>query len=183
MQKHKVMMAFFIASEALFFIGLIISYLYYNHLTGNSSLAASYLDIKKTGVFTGSLILSSVTMHIAGVKFKNGHRKIGWLIFTIILGIIFLIGQGMEYARLYSANITISQNIFGSSFFTLTGFHGLHVLIGLIVLTIISRLVYSGKYKIIETQAFQNATMYWHFVDGVWIAVFSVVYIWTMAAA
>jgi heme/copper-type cytochrome/quinol oxidase subunit 3 len=183
MQKHKVMMAFFIASEAIFFIGLIVSYMYYNHLATHSSLAASYLDIKKTGFFTAALILSSVTMHIAGVKFKNGDRKIGWVIFTIILGIIFLIGQGSEYARLYSANITISQNLFGSTFFTLTGFHGLHVLIGLILLTIISRLVYSGKYVKIETQAFENITMYWHFVDGVWIVVFSVVYIWTMAAA
>ena len=183
MQKHKVMMAFFIGSEAFFFIGLIIAYMYYNHITQHSSLAAHYLDIRKTGIFTAALILSSVTMHIAGLNFKKGNRKIGWVIFTIILGIIFLIGQGAEYSRLYSANITISQNLFGSTFFTLTGFHGLHVLIGLIVLTIVSRLIYKGNYKKIEAQAFQNATMYWHFVDAVWIAVFSVVYIWTMAAA
>jgi len=183
MQKHKVMMAFFIASEAFFFIGLIITYVYFNHLAQHNSMAAHYLDIRKTGIFTLALILSSVTMHIAGLNLEKGNRKIGWLIFTIILGIIFLIGQGAEYSRLYNVNITISQNLFGSSFFTLTGFHGLHVLIGLIVLMIMSRLIYSGKYQKIEAHAFKNATMYWHFVDGVWIAVFSVVYIWTMAAA
>ena len=182
MQKHKVLIAFFIASESFFFIGLIISYVYYNHLASHGSATAKYLDLNRTAIFTLALILSSVTIHIAGSELEKGKRKIGWLIFTIILGIIFLVGQGTEYARLYSLNITPGQNLFGSSFFTLTGFHGLHVLMGLIVLSIMGIMIYSGNYKNVEHRAFKNATLYWHFVDGVWIVVFSVVYIWTAVA-
>lgn len=179
MKKYKVMMALFIASEALFFVSLIVSYVYYNH--GNASSTAKYLDIQKTGLFTIALILSSVTVHIAGSELDKGRRKIGWLIITIILGLIFLVGQGIEYAHLYSLNITFNQNIFGSSFFTLTGFHGLHVLLGLIVLTIMAFMINSGSYQKVELKAFSSAIMYWHFVDGVWIVVFSVVYLWAVA--
>ncbi len=173
MQKHKVLMTFFIASEALFFIALIVSYVYYTH--GSSD--AKYLDIQKTGIFTIALLISSITAHIAGLELEKGKRKIGWLIFTIILGIIFLIGQGTEYARLFSLNITLNQNIFGSSFFTLTGFHGLHVLLGLIVLTVMAVMIYSGSFKEVELKAYKSVSMYWHFVDAVWIVVFSVVYL------
>lgn len=179
MKKHKVLMAFFLASEALFFVSLIVSYVYYNH--GDASSTAKYLDIQKTGIFTIALILSSVTVHIAGSELGKGKRTIGWLVFTIILGLIFLVGQGTEYAHLYSLNITVNQDLFGSSFFTLTGFHGMHVLFGLIVLTIMALMINSGSYKKIESNAFNSAIMYWHFVDGVWIVVFSVVYIWAIA--
>jgi heme/copper-type cytochrome/quinol oxidase subunit 3 len=176
MNKHKVLMTFFLASEALFFIALIIAYVYYTH----GSSTAKYLDINRTAIFTFALILSSVTMHIAGLELEKGKRNIGWLVFTIILGIVFLIGQGTEYARLYSLNITLNQNLFGSSFFTLTGFHGLHVLLGLTVLSVMAVMIYSGSFKKVELSAFKSATMYWHFVDGVWIVVFSVVYLWTV---
>ncbi len=176
MNKHKVLMSLFIASEALFFIALIISYAYYNH----GSPTAKFLDVKKTGIFTISLLLSSVTVHIAGTNLKKGSRKIGWLVFTIILGLIFLFGQGSEYARLLNINITLSQNIFGSAFFTLTGFHGLHVCLGLIVLAIMGIMISSGNYKRVESTALGSAIMYWHFVDGVWLVVFSVVYLWAV---
>lgn len=179
MKKYKVMMAFFLASEALFFVSLIVSYIYYNH--GDAPATAKYLDIQKTGLFTIALILSSVTIHIAGSELDKGKRKIGWLVFTIILGLIFLVGQGTEYIHLYGLNITFNQNIFGSSFFTLTGFHGLHVLLGLIVLTIMAIMINSGSYRKVESKAFSSAIMYWHFVDGVWIVVFSVVYLWAIA--
>ena len=165
MKKYKVMMAFFLASEALFFVSLIVSYIYYNH--GDASSTAKYLDIQKTGLFTIALILSSVTVHIAGSELDKGKRKIGWLVFTIILGSIFLVGQGIEYVHLYSLNITFKQNIFGSSFFTLTGFHGLHVLLGLIVLTIMAIMINSGSYRKVESKAFSSAIMYWHFVQSV----------------
>ncbi len=176
MSKHKVLMVMFIASEALFFIALIISYAYYSH----GSPTAKYLDVKKTGIFTLSLILSSLTVHIAGKELNKGKRNIGWLIITIILGIVFLIGQGTEYLHLYNLNITLNQNLFGSGFFTLTGFHGLHVCLGLIVLSVMAAMISSGNYKKTENVAFNSAIMYWHFVDGVWIVVFSVVYLWAV---
>ena len=172
-------MFLFIGTEAFFFIALIISYVYYSHTGGSLSASAKYLDYKKTSVFTLFLVLSSITMEIAGRNFKKGNRKpmLGWLLTTILFGAVFLYGQGSEYARLISLNVTISKNVFGSAFFTLTGFHGLHVLIGLVVLSLMSALFYSGKYKKIEESFFETASMYWHFVDAVWIVVFSVVYL------
>jgi heme/copper-type cytochrome/quinol oxidase subunit 3 len=182
MNKNKIMMLFFVGSEAFFFIALIISYAYYSHQGGTVSPSAHYLDIKKTSVFTLCLICSSITMEIAGLRLQKGRRKsmLAFLVSTIVLGAVFLIGQGIEYVNLYEKNVTLSQNIFGSSFFTLTGFHGLHVLIGLIVLSIILLMLYTGKFKKIEATVFESATIYWHFVDAVWIVVFSVVYLWTI---
>jgi cytochrome c oxidase subunit III len=182
MNKNKIMMLFFVGSEAFFFLALIISYAFYSHQGGTVSSSAHYLDIKKTAFFTLCLICSSVTMEIAGLRMQKGKRKsmLAFLVGTIVLGAVFLVGQGTEYVGLYEKNITISQNVFGSSFFTLTGFHGLHVLIGLVVLSIILIMLYTGKFKKIETTAFKSATIYWHFVDAVWIVVFSVVYLWTI---
>lgn len=179
MNKNKIMMMFFVASEAFFFLALIISYVYYSHPGGTLAASAKYLDYKKTSIFTFFLIASSVTMEIAGHKLKKGDRKtmLGMLLATIVLGAVFLFGQGSEYVRLISENVTISQNVFGSAFFTLTGFHGLHVLIGLVVLSILFVMLYSGKFRKIESTTFESITIYWHFVDAVWIVVFSVVYL------
>ena len=179
MNKNKTMMFFFILSESFFFLALIISYVFYSHAGGELSSTAKYLDIKKTSIFTFFLLFSSIAIHMAGLKSEKGNRKalLGWLIFTIILGSVFLIGQGTEYANLISMNVTISQNVFGSSFFTLTGFHGLHVLLGLITLTILTIMIFSGSYKNVESTTLKSATMYWHFVDAVWIMVFTVVYV------
>lgn len=173
------MMIFFVASEAFFFLALIISYAYYSHPGGSLAASAKYLDYKKTSIFTFFLISSSVTMEIAGSKLRKGKRKpmLIMLLTTIILGAVFLFGQGSEYARLIGVNVTISKNVFGSAFFTLTGFHGLHVLIGLVVLSILFGMLYSGKFKKVEKTAFESITVYWHFVDAVWIVVFSVVYL------
>ncbi len=179
MNKNKLMMLIFVGSEAFFFLALIISYVYYSHPGGDLSSTAKYLDFKKTLIFTIFLLSSSITIWVAGSSLKKGKRKslIAWLISTIILGIVFLFGQGSEYERLINSNVTVSQNVFGSSFFTLTGFHGIHVLIGLIVLTVMTIMLLSRKFESIEETAFESASIYWHFVDAVWIVVFSVVYI------
>jgi cytochrome c oxidase subunit III len=179
MDKFKTVMLFFVASESFFFLALIISYVVYSHPGGKLSDTASYLDIAKTSVFTLFLLSSSLTVHMAGNRVKQGKRKgiVIWLALTIILGAIFLGGQLTEYAGLIRENVTISQNVFGSAFFTLTGFHGLHVFIGLIILGIITGMIYSGKFKKLESTALDSASIYWHFVDAVWIVVFSVVYI------
>jgi len=172
-------MFFFIASEAFFFIALIISYVYYSRPGGNLSDTAEYLNIKKTGIFTVFLLASSLTIELADKRLLRGKRK-SMLIFlavSIAFGLIFLVGQGLEYLDLIRNHVTISKNVFGSAFFTLTGFHGFHVLIGLIILGIMIYLVSSRKYLSVEYEAFNTTTLYWHFVDGVWIVVFSVVYL------
>lgn len=173
------MMYLFIASEAFFFIGLIISYVYYSHPGGKLSSSAQYLDVVKTSIFTVLLLSSSLTIKFAGTQLKRGNIKAmrWWLIATLLLGAIFLVGQGSEYARLMGVDLTISKNVFGSAFFTLTGFHGLHVLIGLITISIITGLLSSKKFQSVQHVMLESVSIYWHFVDAVWIVVFSVVYL------
>ena len=173
------MMLLFVSSEAFFFLALIISYVYYSHPGGKLSDSAKFLDIRKTGVFTIFLLLSSVTIAIAESRLRKEKRRalVIWMLITVLLGAVFIIGQGVEYSHLAHLNLTISKNIFGSAFFTLTGFHGLHVILGLIVLLVITILILSGKFKPVETEVLETAAIYWHFVDIVWIVVFSVVYI------
>ncbi len=177
--KSKLMMKIFVGSEAFFFLALIISYVAYSRPDGKLSDTAKYLDVMKTGFFSILLFASSATMIIAETRLRKGKRKSVrfWMILTIILGLIFLIGQGTEYYHLYNDNVTISRDVFGSAFFTLTGFHGLHVLIGLIVLSILTSMILTGKFRRIESSALESASVYWHFVDGVWLVVFCVVYI------
>jgi cytochrome c oxidase subunit 3 len=179
MNKNRIMMLIFVGSEAFFFLALILAFIYNNY--GDHAMAAErpYLDIQRTAFFTFFLFSSSPTVWLAERSLKKGNRNafFRWLILTIILGLVFLVGQGTEYARLLGMDVTISKNIFGSSFFTVTGFHGLHVFIGLIVLSIMVAMVASGKFKSVMEKTFEPASIYWHFVDAVWVAVFSVVYI------
>ncbi len=179
MSRNRLMMLFFVASESFFFIALIISYLYYSREGGHLSETAQYLDIQKTSVFTFFLLSSSLTIEIADKKLLKGKRKamLIWLAISIVFGLIFLVGQGMEYLTLIREKVTISKNVFGSAFFTLTGFHGFHVFIGIVVLTIMAGLIASKKYEAVEYDAFNTTTVYWHFVDAVWVAVFITVYI------
>ena len=179
MNRNKTMMLFFVASEAFFFLALIVSYVYYSHPGGKLSSTAAYLDFKRTAIFSVLLFSSSFTIAMAENRFKKGKQNglAAWLIATIVLGGVFLFGQGSEYLKLARLNVTISRDVFGSAFFTLTGFHGLHVLLGLVVLIVVTSMVVSGRFKSLENSAIESASIYWHFVDAVWIVVFSVVYI------
>jgi cytochrome c oxidase subunit III len=179
MSKNKIMMLIFVASESFFFLALIISYVYYSRPGGNLSDTAQYLDIKKTSVFTFFLLSSSLTIEFADKQLFRGNRKsmLVWLFISIAFGLIFLVGQGLEYIALIREKVTVSKNVFGSAFFTLTGFHGFHVFIGLVALSTLAGLIGSKKYKSVEYDAFNSTTVYWHFVDGVWVVVFSVVYL------
>lgn len=179
MNRNKVMMLIFVGSETFFFLSLIISYVVYSHPGGTLAATAKYLDIKTASIFTFFLLASSFTLEMAITKRSKTNRRLQllWLFITITFGIIFLAGQSYEYYNLYKSDITISRDIFGSAFFTLTGFHGFHVFIGLIVLSIVFLIFFLNKYESVETSALESASVYWHFVDAVWILVFSVVYI------
>jgi heme/copper-type cytochrome/quinol oxidase subunit 3 len=179
MNKNKLLMYFFVGSEAFFFLSLIISFVYYRYTGRVFSDSFSHLDVKTTALFTIALLSSSLTIFLADKSLDRQNRK-GinlWLILTVVLGLIFLVGQGSEYSKLYNLNFTIGTNVLGSAFFTLTGFHGLHVLIGLIILSIVLIMTLSGRFVNIEQTALRSASIYWHFVDIVWIAVFTVVYL------
>ena len=102
---------------------------------------------------------------------------LGWLGLTIGLGAVFLVGQANEYWKLFQSGVDVSTNLFATTFFTLTGFHGLHVLIGLIALLIILWLAWQGDFASGHDSAFETAGYYWHFVDVVWVFVLFTVYI------
>ena len=101
---------------------------------------------------------------------------------TLALGAIFLFGQTREYLGLFAHGVTISTNLFGSTFFTLTGFHGLHVLMGLVALGALLGIAMSGRLGEIKSSGFESVAMYWHFVDAVWVVIFTAVYLWPLIA-
>lgn len=171
----------FISSEAIFFASLIITYIVSrSQSTGGPN--AHVLGVGTTAIFTVCLFASSATMErVTSHLHRNdsaGVRR--WLLITIALGAIFLIGQGIEYAHLYQDSVTIGTNLWSSAFFTLTGFHGFHVLIGLISMAIIAGLVGPGPDRLRAGSAVHTISYYWHFVDAVWVVIFPVVYLWTL---
>jgi heme/copper-type cytochrome/quinol oxidase subunit 3 len=178
--RNRLAMLLFIASEAVFFLLLIIAFVVYHEEAGNGAEAASALDVPRTAVFTALLMASSATVWLAvrSRRRRQAGSARGWIVATLALGTAFLVGQGREYIRLVQQDVTISRDLFGTTFFTVTGFHGLHVLIGLVLL---ATLLVSGFVWRVEeprTTLVENVSLYWHFVDAVWLCVFPVVYLW-----
>jgi cytochrome c oxidase subunit III len=169
-------MIFFITSEALIFANLIASYLYLEIRNGSWQLPT---DLTYPLINTFILLGSSIPIRIAGAGIAKGNQrnlKLG-LSLTILMGAAFLGGQVYEYSNLFGQHFTPQATIFGSSFFTLTGFHGLHVTIGLLFLIIVLLRSLRGDFTAKKHWAAQAGEMYWHFVDGVWVFVFSLVYL------
>ncbi len=169
----------FIASEAVFFVFLIAAYIYYSGNTVHGPNAANSLDPPRTLVFTVCLIASSGALWIAERRLRAARRTAFrlWLIVTILLGSVFILGQAMEYAGLISKSITPARNLFGATFFTLTGFHGFHVLCGLFALVCMLVLTFLPSFGRKEISGLGAVSLYWHFVDAVWIVIFSLVYL------
>ncbi|PWT97315.1 MAG: heme-copper oxidase subunit III [Terriglobia bacterium] len=164
-QQARLGMAMFLLSEAVFFLMLIAAFVYFRD--ANLSAAGGNLNLRATSIYTVFLLASSFTMWRA-----TADRRRFWIAATAVLGAVFLAGQAREYWQLFQRNVTIGQGQFGSTFFTLTGLHGLHVLLGILLLSVVWRW---------HTQraAIEAVGLYWQFVDGVWIVIFSIVYLWT----
>jgi heme/copper-type cytochrome/quinol oxidase subunit 3 len=180
--RSKLGVGLFILSEANFFLALIIAYVFFHMQPAEGPSAANSLDPLRTLAFSICLFLSSASVHMAGRSFRlrnTGNVKL-WLAVTVLLGGTFLLGQSLEYLGLFARGVTLSTNLFGTTFFTLTGFHGLHVLIGLIALAAILGIALGGRLDQIKPSGFEAVTMYWHFVDAVWVVIFSIVYIWPL---
>lgn len=172
-------MILFIASEALIFANFIAAYLYLEIRNWNTLAFRLPTELTFPLINTIILICSSFPAHFAGRGIAKGNQrqlKIG-LALTILMGAIFLGGQVFEYTGLFGENFTLDKNIFGSAFFTLTGFHGLHVTIGALFLFICLIRAMRGDFTAKKHFAVQAAEMYWHFVDIVWIVVFSLIYL------
>jgi cytochrome c oxidase subunit I+III len=177
--KNKTAAWTLIASETGFFVILIFAFVYYNLVRGEGPTAATVLDAKKTGGFTVCLLASSLTLAMAEKQLEKKARSAaaGWLAITVGLGLVFLFGQASEYVALWTSGVTVSRNIFATTFFTLTGFHGLHVTVGLVALAILLGLVARGDFDDKPSSALVAVGYYWHFVDVVWVIVFSIVYL------
>jgi heme/copper-type cytochrome/quinol oxidase subunit 3 len=180
-EKNKAAMITFIISEAGFFGVLILAYLFYN-ATRPSAAGAQELNALKTGIFSVCLFASSFTIwrSEAAVRANRRGRMRAWLAATILLGGIFIVGQGLEYWHLFQSGVSVGSNLFATTFFTLTGFHGLHVCVGLIALLIVLGLAVGGDFKDGHSPALAAVGLYWHFVDVVWVFVFSAVYLWPL---
>jgi heme/copper-type cytochrome/quinol oxidase subunit 3 len=177
---NKTMIKMLVFTEVFFFLSLIMAYVYmvyYGDTRSTKELQA--LHISTTSLFTLVLLGSSLTFYIAERNYLKGNIKQlkTWLIITIILGAIFLVGQGNEYYRLINEQITLGASIFGTNFFTLTGFHGFHVFVGLILISILLTMAFLGDFKDKNSTVIQTIGIYWHFVDAVWIVVFTIVYV------
>lgn len=183
LNRIRLAMILFILSEGTFFALLICAYVFYHSSKNQGFEAARSLNVLKTGIFSLALFSSSATIWRTEVNLRRQRRRrmAGWLLATIVLGGIFLVGQGMEYSELLREHITISRNLFGTTFFTLTGFHGLHVFLGLVALSVLLGLTTYGDGREPTADAVEGVAIYWHFVDAVWVFIFGIVYLWRFA--
>jgi cytochrome c oxidase subunit 3/cytochrome o ubiquinol oxidase subunit 3 len=126
------------------------------------------------------LLSSSFTVHLAERRLRSGDRGafIGWWALTIALGAIFLSGTAYEwYGLITREHLTISRNMFGTTFYTLVGFHALHVTVGVVAMLIVLSLAFRSAVTAKNRMGVEMISWYWHFVDGVWVVVFSLVYL------
>lgn len=184
LDPNKVGMIIFLIGEVVFFGSFIFAYANYRGRQAATGPTADVLNIGLTGVFTVLLLSSSFTIWLAERNQRAGNRAgvALWLAATIALGAAFLVGQAFEWRELIDEGITIRSGLFGTTFFTLTGFHGFHVFGGLVLLSILLWSSLAGWLRGRHSSALEAISLYWHFVDVVWIVVFSVVYLWELIA-
>jgi len=172
-------MACLILAEAAIFIIFVVAYLFYE---GKSISGPTPHDVLELPIFTSICLLSSsLTVHFAGSALHKGARGLCslWLAATVLLGGIFLAGTGMEwYHLIYRDGLTIRTNLFGTTFYSLVGLHATHVILGLFMLSLclffsLRGQLGSGK----DMERLEVISLYWHFVDAVWVVVFLVVYV------
>jgi len=171
-------MLLFIASEVMFFGGLFAAY--FNARAAHAGAwhppEGGELDMPLAAVLTAILVSSSFTMQFGVAAIRRGDQR-GlrmWVGLTLVLGVLFLLGQLYDYSRL---GFGIGDGIFGTTFYTLTGFHGAHVFGGAVGLTIMLARALQGQFSTANHVAVEAVSIYWHFVDVVWIALFTTIYI------
>jgi cytochrome c oxidase subunit 3 len=179
----------FIGSECLLFGSLIATYMAYkgrsinppypHDVTINGKFYHGILNIPLTSFSTFVLLMSSVCMVIALYYVQRGERGKGtlWLLMTAFGGSIFLGCQVYEFTNFYHEGLTLRSNLFGSTFFVLTGFHGAHVTVGVIYLITLATMSARGRLGPERALNVEIAGLYWHFVDVIWIVIFPLVYL------
>ena len=176
--RGKVGMASLIFAESAIFTIFVVAYLFY---VGKSLAGPTPREVLETPIFyTICLLSSSLTIHVAGKLLERGRRGaflLLWLL-TIVLGALFLYGTGQEWHRLiYEHGLTISTNLFGTTYYSLVGLHAFHVTAGLLMLSIVLFFGLAGRVGPEQFARVDVLSLYWHFVDAVWVVVFTVVYV------
>jgi cytochrome c oxidase subunit III len=173
-------MVLFIASEVMFFGGLFGAYFTIRSAaTRWPPEGTPHLTTWYAAVLTAVLVSSSVTMQFGvwAIRRNDQRRLLLWLVVTLVLGVAFLAGQANEYRTLIGEGMTLSSGVFGSTFYTLTGFHGAHVAGGACFILIVLLRARSGQFTARYHDTVEMASYYWHFVDVVWLGLFSTIYL------
>jgi cytochrome c oxidase subunit III len=176
--RGKVGMLSFILAESAIFTIFVVAYLFY---LGKNVTGPAPRDVLEIPIFyTICLLSSSVTIHLARQRLERDQRGTFltlWLI-TVVLGSLFMYGTAEEWRRLiYEHGLTISTNLFGTTYYSLVGLHAFHVTVGLVMLAVVLGLAVAGRVRVTHAARIDVLSVYWHFVDVVWIVVFSIVYI------
>lgn len=169
----------FLGSETLFFGSFIATYMVYKHESVVGPYPIDLFSIGLTSFSTFVLLMSSLAMVLALDALQHRTRKqaIIFTLATAALGMVFLGCQAYEFTHFYHEGLTLQKNLFGSTFFILTGFHGAHVSIGVMWLLMVAIDIARGRTGPRESLRLEIAGLYWHFVDIVWIAIFTLVYL------
>jgi cytochrome c oxidase subunit III len=176
--RRKVGVIGLILTESALFTIFVTAYLFY---IGKSATGPYPNQVLELPIFaTVCLLSSSLTVVLAEHAFRRGHIggfRLWWLI-TIVLAVVFLGSTALEWQRLiFRDHLTISTNLFGTTFYSLVGLHASHVIVGLILLTVVFILSLRGYVTQAHSEHVEMLSWYWHFVDGIWVIVFTVVYI------
>ena len=179
LDNRKLLMWLFLGSECLFFGSLIAAYLLYRDKSVTGPYPEDVFDIPFTSVSAFQLLMSSVTMVLAlsAIQRGNVHAMRLWLLATAFLGLLFVAGQAYEFTTFYHEGLHLDTNLFGTTFFVLTGFHGAHVTIGILILLSLFAVSLRGRIQQKDSLNVELAGLYWHFVDIVWIVIFTLVYL------
>jgi cytochrome c oxidase subunit III len=176
--RGKVAMACLIIAESAIFTIFVVAYLFY---LGKSLTGPTPREVLETPIFfTICLLSSSLTVHYAGRLLQRGERGgfLGLWSLTILLGGAFLFGTGREWYRLiYEHGLTISTNLFGTTYYSLVGLHAFHVTAGLVMLLVVAIFGFAGRVSTEHSRRVEVLSLYWHFVDAVWVVVFTIVYV------
>jgi heme/copper-type cytochrome/quinol oxidase subunit 3 len=179
LDHRKLLMWVFLASDCLFFGALISTYMIYRGQSAVGPFPDDVFDIPYTSVSAFVLLMSSLTMVLALAAIQRGNQRAlrVWLIATALLGAIFLGGQFYEFTVFVDHGLKLSTNLFGTTFFVLTGFHGAHVAVGVFMLLSLSGASFLGRVPQSSSLNVELVGLYWHFVDIVWIVIFTVIYL------
>ena len=179
LSNNKLAMWLFLGSECLLFGGLISTYMLYRGRVSDGPHPSAIYDIPFTSVSSFVLLMSSLTMVLAVTAAqRNDDSKTNlWLTVTALLGATFIGGQVYEFTAFYREGLGFTTSLFGSSLYTLTGFHGVHVSVGVILLLSTMGIIRKNRITGNKAEVVEMVGLYWHFVDIVWIVIFTLVYL------